>query len=79
MWSDEKDEERLYQRAIQESYRILGKDGRDRRGWTREEMIEASGLSEPDFRSTYLDFLEGGSWVVIFLTSVFPGTKPASS
>ena len=61
MWNSGSDEDRLYHRAIEESYRILGSKGRDRKGWTREEMIAESGMSESAFTHTYLDFLEGKS------------------
>ncbi len=71
MWSDEKDKEVLYHRAIQESYRILGSESRDRIGWTREEIIAASGMEEAAFRETYLDFLEGK-----FFSVLVPLTPP---
>lgn len=61
MWSDDTNEERLYHRVIQESFKILGAERRDRRGWTREEMMEASGMSREAFSQTYLEFLEGSS------------------
>ena len=39
---------------------ILGQHGRGDKGWTREELAEASGMNEIDFKRIYLDtFLRG--------------------
>lgn len=67
MWADgcgekssgfEDREEELLTSALREIGDILGADGKMEKGWTREEMIEASGMSKEDFTSTFLDFLE---------------------
>jgi len=60
-WSQGGDEVMVHEKAISCLKDTLGQDGRDVRGWTREEMIEASGMGEQDFTHTYLDFLESES------------------
>jgi galactokinase len=55
------DEMGLLKRGMEEVKRVLGVEGRDKIGWTREQMVEASGLSEEEFKSLYLDFLESTS------------------
>lgn len=46
-------EEELYKRALADLPSVLGKEG----GWTREEMVAASGMSAEDFEKTYLQFI----------------------
>ncbi len=70
LWAESRDvksynaegrDEELLREALEEIEDILGPDGRKDSGWTREEMIQASGMSAEDFTSTYLDFLESES------------------
>lgn len=49
--------EDLCRRALADLPAVLGKDGRDKTGWTREEMIEASGMTAEAFTETYLEFI----------------------
>jgi galactokinase len=51
-------EKEVFEQAILAVHTILEVDGRGERGWTREEMIESSGMSREDFTKTYLEFLE---------------------
>lgn len=53
----ESSEAAMYERALADLDKVLGADGRAEKGWSREEMIAASGLSAPDFEKTYLDFI----------------------
>ena len=53
-------EEELYTKALGEVDRVLGL-GKGETGWTREEMIAASGMDEASFRETFLEFLESES------------------
>lgn len=57
LWAQSGSEVEVYERALKALPAVLGKDGRGERGWTREEMIEASGMSEEAFTKTYLDFV----------------------
>ena len=61
MWSEEKDQHALYESGLKEVDRVFGANGRGETGWTREEMIQASGMSKEDFTSTFLEFLESES------------------
>lgn len=47
----------VYEEAIKSAEQILGKGGRGDSGWTREEMIEECGMTEEEFKETYLDFI----------------------
>lgn len=50
-----------YETLLSQVEEILGSDGKGDRGWTREEMIDKSGLSSTEFTRLYLDFLQGKS------------------
>lgn len=47
----------LYEHALKDLPKVLGQEGRAEQGWTREEMVAASGMSAEDFQKTYLDFI----------------------
>ncbi|KAL7422023.1 galactokinase [Cryptotrichosporon argae] len=49
-------DEQVYEKALADLPCVLGRDGRDGRGWTRDEMIEASGMSADAFTRACLDF-----------------------
>ena len=50
----------MYTAAMGELDGVLGKNGRVEHGWTKEDMIKESGMSEKAFTETYLHhFLEG--------------------
>lgn len=53
------EEQQMYEEARADLQSALGTDERDKKGWTREEMIAVSGMSEHEFSETYLHFLEG--------------------
>lgn len=50
-------EKEMYERALSDLDTVLGADGRASKGWSRDEMVSASGMSQPDFEKTYLDFI----------------------
>jgi galactokinase len=54
-------ERELLERGLKEAEKVLSVEGRGETGWTREEMIQASGMSPEEFTKTYLEFLESGS------------------
>lgn len=47
----------LFEKALAALPDVLGKNGRDIEGWTKEEMIEASGMTAEAFTETYLNFI----------------------
>ncbi|KAI9637939.1 ribosomal protein S5 domain 2-type protein [Dioszegia hungarica] len=47
----------VLEEAVEAAEKVLGAKGRGERGWTREEMREASGMEEGEFDKTYLDFI----------------------
>ena len=55
------DEKVLYEKGLEEVDRVLGAQGKDTKGWTKEEMIEASGMNPDAFSKTFLQFLESQS------------------
>lgn len=57
LWAQQGTDAEMFAKALASIPAVLGADGRDKRGWTREEMIAASGMSEADFTKTYLDFV----------------------
>ncbi|ORX33774.1 ribosomal protein S5 domain 2-type protein [Kockovaella imperatae] len=48
----------LYEKALGEVDRVLGNGYKGTQGWTREDMLAASGMEEAAFRETFLEFLE---------------------
>ncbi|ORY28308.1 putative galactokinase [Naematelia encephala] len=48
----------VYTKALEDVQKYLAAGDKGERGWTREEMIQASGMSVEDFTLTYLDFIE---------------------
>jgi hypothetical protein len=54
----------VLEEAVTAAEKVLGAEGRGERGWTREEMMEASGMEEGEFDKTYLDFIP--SELVVF-------------
>lgn len=53
----ETSEAAMYERALADLDTVLGADGRAEKGWSRDEMVAASGMSAADFEKTYLDFI----------------------
>lgn len=49
-------EEEMYKRALGDLDRVLGADGHES-GWTKDEMVAASGMTPAAFEETYLDFI----------------------
>ncbi|KAL1411058.1 galactokinase [Vanrija albida] len=47
----------LFEKALAALPDVLGKNGRDIEGWTKDEMIAASGMSPEAFTETYLNFI----------------------
>ena len=58
MWAGKLSEDELYEKALLEVDRVLGPGDKGKRGWTMEEMIEASGMDEKSFSQTFLEFIE---------------------
>jgi hypothetical protein len=62
MWAPGESVVGVYEKALTDLESILGKGGRAQKGWTTEEMIAESGMSQEAFTETYLHhFLEGES------------------
>lgn len=51
----------VLEEAVRGAEKVLGAEGRGERGWTKEEMSEASGMGEGEFEKTYLDFIPSES------------------
>lgn len=51
------DEETVYRDLLARIVGVLGKKGRDKSGWTRDQMIEESGMIAADFEATFLAFI----------------------
>ncbi|OXM76047.1 galactokinase [Cryptococcus neoformans Bt63] len=51
------DEETVYRDLLARIVGVLGKKGRDKSGWTRDQMIEESGMTAADFEATFLAFI----------------------
>lgn len=47
----------VLEEAVKEAEIVLGSGHKGKNGWTKEEMIEASGMGDGEFDKTYLDFL----------------------
>ncbi|WWD19422.1 galactokinase [Kwoniella shandongensis] len=58
-WAEAKllDEAGMYEELLSRLPSILGRDGRGVDGWTKEQMIEESGMSSTDFKATFLEFI----------------------
>ena len=52
-------EEECFKRVLNDVEKVLAVDGRDEKGWTREEIVQASGMSQEDFDETFTKFIEG--------------------
>ncbi|AAW46834.1 galactokinase, putative [Cryptococcus deneoformans JEC21] len=51
------DEETVYRNLLARIVGVLGKEGRDKNGWTKNQMIEESGMTAEDFEATFLAFI----------------------
>lgn len=51
------DEETVYRNLLARIIGVLGKEGRDKNGWTKNQMIEESGMTAEDFEATFLAFI----------------------
>lgn len=54
-------EEEAYHKVLGDIETVLGSEGRDEKGWAREEIIAASGMSEDQFANTFTKALTGES------------------
>lgn len=54
-------EEETYHRLLRDIDNVLGADGKAESGWTREEIIDGSGLSAEAFDEIFCRNLNGGS------------------
>ena len=80
VWIPDCPDEEVYERALSQLDEVLGVDGRGEKGWTREEMIEASGMSASDFTATYLEFLESEPRIALpFVASADPQSEQTAS
>jgi hypothetical protein len=52
-------EEEAYVKISKDIERVLGADGRDKQGWTKEDIIQASGMPEEQFNNTFTKTLQG--------------------
>lgn len=78
MWAPGESPVGVYEKALKDLERILGKGGRAQKGWTTEEMIAESGMSKDEFTETYLHhFLEGESSGVNHFYGRFSDLEPS--
>lgn len=54
-------EEEAYVKVSEDIERVLGAGGRNEEGWTKEEIIEASGMTSEQFEDTFTKTLHGES------------------
>jgi hypothetical protein len=52
-------EEEAYVKISKDIERVLGSDGRDKQGWTKKDIIQASGMPEEQFNNTFTKTLQG--------------------
>lgn len=51
-------EEEAYVKVSKDIERVLGADGKDKQGWTKEDIIQASGMRSEDFNNTFARTIE---------------------
>lgn len=51
-------EEEAYAKVSKDIKRVLGANGKDKEGWTQEDLIEASGMRPEDFNNTFTQTIE---------------------
>ena len=52
-------EEETYHRLLRDIEEVLGADGKAEAGWTKEEIVQASGLSEDVFEEIFCRNMKG--------------------